>query len=259
MVSEYRVVKWKRKKMFIDWEHGWIWRGDGGEEQADMDRLLATQVQGDVWVWVKSLSEAPKHPRGPVLMFVSLVTTKGHANVCSLGHHMGPCRCPRAMLPQWPRDRPRLLPRTISVSVVCVLWLISVTKDHTDAQGLDCNLRSGWYLRVVPPPGPRQFKWPALSSVAMVSSRPGLLLGPCLGPWSCQSQGLCWCSYPSYYQLWTVWTCDDDEPSDLKLQDTHDTGQQPDIQKESQWKSINNVAEGRGLKREQWLLARWRD
>lgn len=44
MVRKYRVEKWKREggRWFKVWGERQICRGDGGEEQADMDGLLAT-------------------------------------------------------------------------------------------------------------------------------------------------------------------------------------------------------------------------
>jgi hypothetical protein len=45
-------------------------------------------------------------------------------------------------------------------------------------------------------------------------------------------------------------------PTDPKVQDPHDTGQQEDIQEESQWaSSLDRVAEARGLEPDQWVVA----
>jgi hypothetical protein len=69
--------------------------------------------------------------------------------------------------------------------------------------------------------------------------------GLCIGP-----------SQHAPYHWWTVGVHEEAGPTDLKLQDLHDTGQQQDIWDVFWWGSgIASVAEARGLEPDQWLIA----
>ena len=60
---------------------GQIQRGEGGEEQADMNGQLATQVQGDIWACAMTqvLPRALEQPRGSELMLMAPVITHARA------------------------------------------------------------------------------------------------------------------------------------------------------------------------------------
>jgi hypothetical protein len=70
-----------------------------------------------------------------------------------------------------------------------------------------------------------------------------------------QHTGL-WVGLPQYLSCWWIpGVRKGSGPTDLKLQDLHDTGQQQNILEESQWgSSIDSVAETRGLELDQWPL-----
>ena len=69
--------------------------------------------------------------------------------------------------------------------------------------------------------------------------------------WERAQKGL-WFGLPQHLlNLWTVETCEEDEPTDPKQQLLHDIEQQ-DIQKDPQWEPIiSSVAGARGLKPDQ--------
>lgn len=135
------------------------------------------------------------HP-GSVLISVTPMTIKDHADASCLGFHLGPCCYPRAMLLwepcqfRWPvlplgtmiTPGTRLLSRTMTGPVVLphpgsVLMFMAhvATKGHIDAWDLGCNL---CYEGVLGP--------------CCHQGHPDLS-GLCchLGPWYCPSQGCC--------------------------------------------------------------------
>lgn len=72
-------------------------------KKADVNGLLATRVQNDVWAWAVAIGQAfwgggSEVAKGPVLMSESPSATVGHAETCGLGHHLGPCWCPRVAM-----------------------------------------------------------------------------------------------------------------------------------------------------------------
>lgn len=58
-----------------------------------------------------------------------------------------------------------------------------------DAQGLGCDVRSGWFLKVMKHPGLYIYQGPALPSRAIVISRPEILLRSMSGSEALKQQG----------------------------------------------------------------------
>lgn len=121
----------------MDWEEREIQRSEGGEEQANINGQLPTQVQGDAWAWVLTkdqlLIQDPEQLRGLMLMYVAPVITEGCAGACG---------------------RSTFVFKGYAASGDTQIWVACMaTRDHGD------NL--------------------------------GCCQGPCLGLWSCCSQGLC--------------------------------------------------------------------
>lgn len=81
--------------------------------------------------------------------------------------------------------------------------------------------------------------------------------GPVTNPATSQAHNQGWVNSPQHpSHLWTIGTSEGDKPTDSKQQEIHDIGQQQDSKEELQWETIiDNAAEARGLKQDQWLMA----
>lgn len=43
--------KERKKEWFMSYGHRHVWKGERGDEQAEVGSLIATQNHGDVWGW----------------------------------------------------------------------------------------------------------------------------------------------------------------------------------------------------------------
>lgn len=164
-----------------------------------MNDLFPTCFKDDVWIWVIV--------KGQVLVWDPKATKEACIDVCepchlwdfhsNLGHHLRLCRYLRAMLPlgpQWHSDpgqspclclwsvllssgpwcyqRQKKMPRVYVVSLDHAgVWGLCHHQGHDNLIDWHCHLR----------------QWCPLCQCCC--------WGPCLEPWLCHNQDLCWCLY----------------------------------------------------------------